>query len=161
MTSAVFQAPGSHHVPAETRHTDLPSVDRPKILIVESDDAVARAFAEEGREAGYAIVVTDNGIDAVNLAVSEDPQAILFDIDIPGLEGRDVMARLNNLGITKRSVVVLVSSRDQQHDRRWGLELGAQRYEIKPVRAAMLFTKIGRLLEKAACRRDLMRPPLN
>jgi DNA-binding response OmpR family regulator len=135
-------------VATETQQGDASLAARPRVLVVEDDDAIARAYARAGEDSGYEVVVTNNGLDAVDLAVSKKPQAILLDIGLPGLDGRDVMKRFNQLGITTDTVVVFISGRDQQNDRLLGLELGAHDYETKPVPASMLFTKVGRLLEK-------------
>ncbi|OGR10470.1 MAG: hypothetical protein A2341_22320 [Deltaproteobacteria bacterium RIFOXYB12_FULL_58_9] len=132
----------------ETRDLALSPTVQPKVLVVEDDAAIARAYVRAGRASGYEVIATSNGRDAIELAVSEKPHAIILDIGLPGLDGRDVMVMFNSMGITANTVVVIVSGHDQQHDRVAGLRLGAHDYETKPVRADLLFSKVGRLLEK-------------
>jgi DNA-binding response OmpR family regulator len=124
-------------------------IDAPtKLLVVEDEPDIANALATYGRKEGYAVVVASNGIEAVELATSEQPRVILLDISLPGMDGRDVMVRLTEAGVTQEAVVIFVTARDSQNDRLLGLELGADDYETKPLHFNMLFHKIARLLEK-------------
>jgi DNA-binding response OmpR family regulator len=119
-----------------------------KLLVVEDEPDIANALATYGRKEGYAVVIASNGIEAVELATSEQPRVILLDISLPGMDGRDVMVRLSEAGVTQEAVVIFVTARDSQNDRLLGLELGADDYETKPLHFNMLFHKIARLLEK-------------
>jgi DNA-binding response OmpR family regulator len=119
-----------------------------KLLVVEDEPDIANALATYGRKEGYAVVIASNGIEAVELATSEQPRVILLDISLPGMDGRDVMVRLTEAGVTQEAVVIFVTARDSQNDRLLGLELGADDYETKPLHFNMLFHKIARLLEK-------------
>jgi DNA-binding response OmpR family regulator len=119
-----------------------------KLLVVEDDSDIANALATYGAHRGFAVTVCDNGLDAVDVALREEPDAILLDIALPGLDGRDVLVRLQHAGVTKKSVVIFATARDAQIDRVSGLELGADDYETKPYQLATLFGKIAALVTK-------------
>ena len=119
-----------------------------KLLIADDDPDILHAMETFAKTRGYEVVSATRGDDALDLAREHRPDAILLDIMMPGLDGRDVMKRLQAEGIDKQAVVIFVTARDAQSDRLVGLELGAHEYETKPVHIGRLFDKIARLLEK-------------
>jgi two-component system OmpR family response regulator len=104
--------------------------------------------ATYARTRGFEVLMASDGATAVELGVAERPDAILLDIALPGLDGRDVMVKLRDASVTERAVVLFVTARDSQSDRRLGLDLGADDYETKPLHMHLLFQKLERLLEK-------------
>lgn len=120
----------------------------PVLLVVEDEPEIARVIATYGEKIGYEVHSVDNGLDAVKTALEVRPDVVLLDIALPGMDGRDVMKRLTDEGITERAVVIFLTARDEQSDRLLGLELGADDYETKPVHFQMLFRKIERLRSK-------------
>ena len=123
----------------------------PKLLVVEDDPDIANALATYGRHKGYTALIADNGLKAIELAEAEQPDVILLDISLPGMDGRDVMVQLKAKGVADRAIVIFVSARDSQTDRLLGLELGADDYEAKPLVFSTLFQKIEKLRKKRSC----------
>lgn len=121
---------------------------RPILLVVEDEPDINKVLATYGEKNGYEVHCADNGLDAVETAKRVRPDVILLDIALPGLDGRDVMIRLKQEGLTEHAVVIFLTARDEQSDRLLGLELGADDYETKPVHFQMLFRKVERLLTK-------------
>ena len=119
-----------------------------KLLVVEDDPDISRALAAYGENRGFVVLTAEDGNTAVQLGTAERPDVILLDIALPGMDGRDVMVKLQAAGATEDAVVIFVTARDSQTDRIVGLELGADDYETKPIHFHLLFQKIDRLLEK-------------
>lgn len=119
-----------------------------KLLVADDDPHIVDALATYGRSRGYVVLSASRGDEALTLIERERPDAILLDVMMPGLDGRDVLRRMRQAGIGEQAVVLFVTARDSQSDRRLGLELGADEYETKPFNFSMLFDKIGHLLEK-------------
>jgi two-component system alkaline phosphatase synthesis response regulator PhoP len=119
-----------------------------KLLVVEDDPSIADALELYGKATGFDVQLTSDGERAVEICRTQQPDVILLDIALPGMDGRDVMLRLRQLGVTQKAVVIFVTARDSQSDRILGLELGADDYETKPLHFRLLFRKIERLLEK-------------
>jgi two-component system OmpR family response regulator len=117
-------------------------------MVVEDDPDISKALAAYAERRGFEVVTADNGHMAVEVGTTHRPDVILLDIALPGMDGRDVMVKLNEAGVTERAVVIFVTARDSQTDRIVGLELGADDYETKPLHFHLLFQKIDRLLEK-------------
>lgn len=118
------------------------------LLVVEDEPSIAEMLVRYGEYSGYAVYQTDDGSEAVRLADELRPDVVLLDISLRGLDGRDVMKRLRQGRLAEGAVVVFLTARNQQSDRLLGLELGADDYETKPVRVAMLFRRLERLLAK-------------
>ena len=123
----------------------------PRLLIVEDDPWIAKAVCKYAKIMGYSPRVAHDGLVAIGLAEREQPDVILLDIALPGLDGRDVLVRLQEAGIAQQAVVIFLTGRSSQSDRLMGLELGAEDYETKPMHLNSLFSKIERLLEKKRC----------
>jgi DNA-binding response OmpR family regulator len=118
------------------------------LLIVEDDPEIATALATFGKSRGYTTRIADTGPRAHEEVDKQKPDVILLDVQLPGIDGRDLLKRWKTMGLLATTVVVFVSARDEQSDRILGLELGADDYETKPLQFAMLFRKLERLLEK-------------
>ena len=119
-----------------------------KLLVVDDDLDLNDILSTFGKKRGYEVSCAHRGDQALELAKSERPDVILLDVQLPGLDGRDVMAKLAESGMLEQTIVIFVTARDSQSDRLLGLELGAVEYEIKPLHYGRLFDKLDRLLDK-------------
>ena len=119
-----------------------------KLLIVEDNDLVCSSLSRCAKKMGFEVIVTNDGLHSIKLAESEKPDIIILDINLPGLDGRDVFLVFKERGLTRNAAVVFVSGRYEQCDRRVGLELGADDYITKPFEATRLFRKLRRIWEK-------------
>ncbi|HSI06508.1 MAG TPA: response regulator, partial [Myxococcota bacterium] len=109
------------------------------LLIVEDDPEIALALSKFGTSRGYSTRVADTGPRALEEVEKEVPDVVLLDVQLPGVDGRDLLKRWNATGALKNAVVVFLTARDSQSDRIVGLELGADDYETKPLQFAVLF----------------------
>jgi DNA-binding response OmpR family regulator len=90
-----------------------------------------------------------NGSEGLALATNGKFDLIVLDIEMPALDGRDVLSRLRQNPSTTKVPVLVYSGRNQVSDRRVIYELGADDHIDKPFSAALLMTKIRRMIEKA------------
>lgn len=109
------------------------------ILVVEDDEGLARFIELELMHEGYQVVRTDNGRDALAIALEKDFELILLDIMLPGLNGLEVMRRL---GQEKSTPVILLTARDAVMDKVAGLDAGAVDYITKPFAIEELLARI-------------------
>lgn len=109
------------------------------ILVVEDDEGLARFIELELIHEGYQVVRTDNGRDALRIALEEDFALILLDIMLPGLNGLEVMRRLQQ---EKPTPVILLTARDAVMDKVAGLDAGAVDYITKPFAIEELLARI-------------------
>lgn len=117
-----------------------------RVLVVD-DIAVNAKLLEAKLMAEYFEVLTAlNGADALELAEAENPDIILLDVMMPGLDGYEVCRRLKASEATRHIPVVMVTALDQQSDRVNGIEAGADDFLTKPVDDVELFARIKSLV---------------
>lgn len=109
------------------------------ILVVEDDEGLARFIELELIHEGYQVMRADNGRDALRIALEENFALILLDIMLPGLNGLEVMRRLQQ---EKPTPVILLTARDAVMDKVAGLDAGAVDYITKPFAIEELLARI-------------------
>ena len=120
------------------------------ILIVEDEEKLARFIELELMHEGYAVRKAADGRAALETALSEDFDLILLDIMLPGINGLEVLRRLQN---EKPTPVILLTARDSVMDKVSGLDAGAVDYITKPFAIEELLARI-RVALKSKARRD-------
>ena len=117
-----------------------------RVLVVD-DIAVNVKLLEAKLMAEYFEVITAfNGEDGIARAEEENPDIILLDVMMPGLDGYETCRRLKASETTKHIPVVMVTALDQQSDRVKGIEAGADDFLTKPVDDVELFARIKSLV---------------
>lgn len=109
------------------------------ILVVEDEEKLARFIELELQHEGYKVEKVLNGRDALEKAVSVSYDLILLDIMLPGLNGLEVLRRLNKENPTP---VILLTARDAVMDKVSGLDAGAVDYVTKPFAIEELLARI-------------------
>jgi twitching motility two-component system response regulator PilH len=98
---------------------------------------------------GYETVTAEDGEEGIEKAKAEQPDLILMDVVMPGLNGFQATRKLSRDAVTKNIPVIIVTTKDQDTDREWGMRQGARDYMVKPVKNAELLAKISSILEQA------------
>ncbi len=123
-----------------------PITPRPATILVVDDEpsirTVARAYLEQ---AGYRVVCTDNGPDALLQAEAESPDLVVLDLNLPGMDGMEVAARLRERSDV---YIVMLSARTEEADRVAGLRLGADDYLTKPFSPRELVARVDAVLRR-------------
>lgn len=109
------------------------------ILVVEDEEKLARFVELELCHEGYEVSKAANGRDALEMAVSGSFDLILLDIMLPGLNGLEVLRRLQQ---DKPTPVILLTARDAVMDKVAGLDAGAVDYITKPFAIEELLARI-------------------
>lgn len=120
---------------------------RQKVLIVDDSHVNIQVLLETLRSE-YAIVVATNGEKAIQLAhLRPQPDLILLDINMPGMDGYEVCRRLKGDHTTRGIPVIFVTALAQSEEERRGLSLGAVDYIIKPFNPELVKMRIRNQLE--------------
>lgn len=116
--------------------------DKQRILIVDDTLANIRILNDLLRN-DYKISVAINGPDALELIASQDqPDLILLDIMMPGMDGYEVCRRLKDNKDTKDIPVLFVTTKSEVEDETKGLELGAVDYITKPISPPIVISRV-------------------
>ncbi|MBF0999553.1 MAG: response regulator transcription factor, partial [Lachnospiraceae bacterium] len=113
-----------------------------RILIVEDEEKLARFVELELQHEGYETEKVMNGRDALDTALSSHFDLILLDIMLPGLNGLEVLRRLNREEGEEAPPVILLTARDAGMDKVSGLDAGASDYITKPFAIEELLARI-------------------
>jgi two-component system copper resistance phosphate regulon response regulator CusR len=117
-----------------------------RLLVVEDEQKTGDYVRQGLTEAGFVVDLVRNGVDGVHLATTEDYDLVILDINLPGLDGWNVLGRVRAAG---RTVPVLfLTARDDVQDRVRGLEAGADDYLPKPFAFAELLARVRTLLRR-------------
>jgi len=95
---------------------------------------------------GHQVSVANSGEEGVELVRQTRPDAVLMDVVMPGMNGFQATRTLNRDQETADIPVVIVSTKDQQTDRIWGMRQGAKEYLVKPVKEADLISVLKTVL---------------
>jgi two-component system copper resistance phosphate regulon response regulator CusR len=116
-----------------------------KILIVE-DELKTRTYLQKGlSESGFVVDVAPDGVTGLHQARTESYDLILLDVMLPGLDGWSVLAELRRTHLTP---VLLLTARNETHEKVRGLELGGDDYLAKPFDFVELLARIRSILRR-------------
>lgn len=122
----------------------------PAVLIVEDDELFATQIAGFLEKRGYLVSVENEGGRAVPRILSEGPDAVILDGNLPAKDGFAVCRELRD---QYQGAILMLTARDEDFDRVLGLELGADDYLVKPVEPRVVEAHL-----KACLRRLTPRP---
>ena len=104
------------------------------VLVVDDSPTEQHVLTQVLEKNGFETMVASDGEEAINLASSSQPDLILMDVVMPGMNGFQATRQLSRNPDTSAIPVVMVTSKDQETDRIWGLRQGAVDYLMKPVK---------------------------
>jgi len=117
------------------------------ILVVEDDASLSEWMAEFLDQNGYYVGVCDNGSEVEEYVRTHQPDLILLDIMLPGMDGISVCTRLRQF---YHQPIIMLTARDDELDEVVGLEVGASDYIAKPARPRVLLARIKANLRDAS-----------
>jgi twitching motility two-component system response regulator PilH len=120
-----------------------------KILIVDDSPTELHVLTQMLDKGGYETVTAEDGEEGIEKAKAEQPDLILMDVVMPGLNGFQATRKLSRDAATKDIPVIIVTTKDQDTDREWGMRQGARDYMVKPVKNVELLAKVSSILEQA------------
>lgn len=118
-----------------------------RVLIVEDEPDLLTSLLRAVRDEGYAADGAADGIDGLFKAESNDYDALLLDVMLPGLDGWELLRRLRQ---SKKTPVLMLTARDAVRDRVRGLDSGADDYLVKPFDLDELLARLRALIRRAA-----------
>lgn len=117
-----------------------------KVMVVDDAQADLQLMASMLRSAGHQVFLYSQGEQVEEQVLTERPDLLLLDIVMPGRNGYDVLRALKKDERTKRTPVVVVSSKNQESDHAWGRRQGADEYLGKPFTREQLLAAVGRFV---------------
>ncbi len=116
----------------------------PAILVVDDDPMILRLLEINFRLEGYRVETASHGEQALEMAASLLPRAIILDVMMPGMDGWEVCRRLREDPATASIPIIALSARAREEDRQRGYALGVAEYITKPFDPAELVQTVRR-----------------
>ena len=117
-----------------------------RILIVDDSPSQLLGMKRIVEKLGHEIVTAEDGASGVEVAKNTLPDLILMDVVMPNLNGFQATRAISKEPTTSQIPVVLVTTKDQETDKVWGMRQGAKAYITKPFTEAQLIEVINSLL---------------
>ena len=117
---------------------------RGKILVVDDSDTERALMTTSLQRDGYTVITANNGEDALAQLEQQTPDLMLLDVVMPGINGYQLCRSLRRNPRFAKLPIVLVTSKDQDTDRAWGLKQGATEYITKPFSPTDLLATVRR-----------------
>jgi len=122
-----------------------------RILAVDDDPIMQQILQATLQAEGYEFLLSQNGGNALPMAIAEKPDLIVLDVNLPDMNGMDVCRALKAEEKTKHIPVLMLTGEAREvASRVQGLDLGAEDYLFKPISPRMLVSRIRSLLKLSA-----------
>lgn len=116
-----------------------------RALVVDDEVPLAEVVASYLEREQFETIVADNGIDAIAVARELDPDVVILDLGLPGIDGLEVCRQLRTFS---DAYVVMLTARDAEIDTILGLTVGADDYITKPFSPRELVARIRAMLRR-------------
>ncbi len=112
------------------------------VLIVDDSPTERHVLRTMLEKNGFEVSVAESGEEGIESAKVVKPDVILMDVVMPGLNGFQATRQLQKDVATKSIPVIIVTTKDQETDRVWGLRQGAREYIVKPATEDEVVSKV-------------------
>lgn len=116
------------------------------ILIVDDSPTELHLFQNMLERNGFETLVADSGEEGIRQAQSARPDCILMDVVMPGMNGFQATRKLTRDPGTAKIPVIMITTKDQETDKIWGMRQGAAEYLVKPVAEKQLVARINAVM---------------
>ena len=116
------------------------------ILIVDDSPTEVHVFKTMLEKNGHTVAVAVTGEEGIERAKEIVPDLVLMDIVMPGMNGFQATRQLATNEITANVPVIIVTTKDQETDKVWGIRQGAKDYIVKPVKEKDLIDRVNSAL---------------
>lgn len=117
-----------------------------RILVIEDDPIATRLIEYILRKRGYQVLTASNGLEGLQTAQKEEPDIIILNVMLPGIDGLEVCHRLRAERKAAQPIILMLSGKAQQADITNGLNMGADDYLTKPAAPSEIVNRVESLL---------------
>ncbi|MEJ2131557.1 MAG: twitching motility response regulator PilH [Gammaproteobacteria bacterium] len=117
-----------------------------RILVVDDSPTQTSLFVKFLEKHGHEVLTAASGDAGVALATQVQPDVVLMDVVMPGLNGFQATRQLTRSSRTRHIPVIIVTAKDQEADKIWGARQGAKSYLTKPVSEKTLLDAVNNVL---------------
>jgi two-component system alkaline phosphatase synthesis response regulator PhoP len=123
-------------------------MSKPKILVVEDEADIIEIIAYNLSREGFRVLSSRNGEEALDLARSQEPDLVLLDLMLPGMDGIEVCRQLKDEPRGAELPIIMVTAKGEESDVVLGLGVGADDYIVKPFSPRELVARVKAVLRR-------------
>ena len=116
------------------------------VLIIDDSPTETHVFKNMLTSNNIEVSVASNGEEGIEKAIEIKPDCILMDVVMPGKNGFQATRDLSRNPVTASIPVIIITTKDQETDKIWGLRQGARDYIVKPADERDLIARINKVL---------------
>lgn len=116
------------------------------VLIIDDSPTELHLFQSMLERAGFDTLVADSGEEGIRQAITARPDCILMDVVMPGMNGFQATRKLTKDPATESIPVIMITTKDQETDKIWGMRQGAVEYLVKPINEKQLISMINSVM---------------
>ncbi len=125
---------------------------REKIVVIEDEADILEVLQYNLKREGYTVVASRDGEQGLDSVRRENPDLVLLDLMLPGLDGLEVCKRLQADPVTANVPVIMVTAKGEESDVVSGLQIGADDYVTKPFSPKELLARVKAVLRRGPVR---------
>ena len=133
-------------------------MSKAKVLVVDDEEDIRELVGLNLTPEGFDVLACETGESALNMARQKQPDLIVLDLMLPGIDGLQVCKILKADDKTRHIPVIMLTAKSEEADIVTGLELGADDYMTKPFSGKVLVARVRRLLRRVTERTDQKEP---
>jgi two-component system alkaline phosphatase synthesis response regulator PhoP len=122
---------------------------RKRILVVDDEKDLVDLISYNLQRNGFDILAAYNGNEAIEVAQREQPDLVILDLMLPGIDGTEVARRLKADSRTAQIPIIMLTAKSEETDVVVGLTLGADDYVTKPFSVKILLARLNTVLRRA------------
>jgi CheY-like chemotaxis protein len=119
-----------------------------KILVVDDSPVITEMIQDAFTAEGYRVLVADDGVKGLELALAENPDIIIADIAMPGMDGWELCSQIRSNPYTSFIPFIFLTQKTEAPDRIRGLQMGADDYLTKPFDMEELLTRVNLIFQR-------------
>jgi DNA-binding response OmpR family regulator len=145
--------------PSDKPQSAAPAAKTATVLVVDDEPTIVEIVGRYMERAGFETYTAADGYRALDAATEHRPDLVVLDVMLPGIDGIEVMERLQERE-GPPIAVILLTARGEESDRLVGLRHGADDYVVKPFSPAELVARVEAVLRRTAPARPEDQPPI-
>lgn len=124
------------------------------VLVIEDDSAIAEVLTYNLEREGYRTVRASDGRDGLRQAQSIEPDLIILDLMLPGIDGIEICRELRSDKATRNTSILMLTAKSEETDQIIGFTVGADDYVTKPFSIKVLLQRVRALLNRRVMSND-------
>ncbi|MFN5370700.1 MAG: response regulator transcription factor [Bacteroidia bacterium] len=125
------------------------SSEKTKILLVDDEPDILEFISYNLNKEGFEVFTSNNGRDAIKIAIKEKPELIILDVMMPDLDGIETCRVIRETAELKEVLIAFLTARNEDYSQIAGFDAGADDYINKPIKPRVLISRVKALLRRS------------